>query len=379
MSQRRNSLLIVAAAVLAGAGAGAATYAALPDKTATTRVAEPVTGVPARTADQSLREVSERAAKGVVEITTVGTSEQDQDPFPFDGPNQQRGQGSGFVYDEQGHVITNQHVVAGADSVSVRFANGATYRATVVGSDASTDLAVLDVDAPESLLQPLALGDSGELEVGDGVVAIGSPFGLEGTVTSGIVSALDREMTAPNDFVIDGSIQTDAAVNRGNSGGPLLNMSGEVVGVIAQVASASSANAGVAFAISSNTARPVVSQLLDDGEVEHPYLGVGLVTIPESVADRLGSAAGAAITEVRPGTPAARASLRAATGSRTVGAESYPTGGDVITALDGQRVQSADDLRERIERKRPGDEVTLTAVRDGETRTVRVTLGTRPS
>src|SRR5919197_4497834 len=208
--------------------------------------------------------------------------------------------GSGFVYDTAGHVITNQHVVDGATSVRVTFWNGKTYTARVVGTDPSTDLAVLDVDAPSSVLFPLTLGDSSKVQVGDSVVAIGAPFGLAETVTAGIVSALHRQMTSPNNFAIDDSIQTDAAINHGNSGGPLLNQQGHVIGVNAQIESESGGNDGVGFAIPSNTVRSVVSQILATGKAEHAYLGVSLD----------GNAEQARIAEVRTGGPAADAGLK---------------------------------------------------------------------
>src|SRR5206468_775980 len=173
-----------------------------------------------------------------------------------------------------GNVITNAHVVDGATSISVRFWNGATYKGTVVGSDPSTDLAVVHVDAPSSLLVPLTLGDSSAVEVGDGVVAIGAPFGLEETVTSRIVSALHRQIDAPNNFTIPDSIQTDAAINHGNSGGPLLDLQGKVIGVNAQIESDSGGNDGVGFAIPSNTVKAIVSQLLANGKAQHAFLGV---------------------------------------------------------------------------------------------------------
>ena len=182
----------------------------------------------------------------------------------------------GFVYDTQGHVITNQHVVDGAQSVSVKFANGRTYSATVVGADPSTDLAVIDVDAPASVLKPLELGDSSAVEVGDGVIAIGSPFGLDQTVTTGIVSALHRQITSPNNFSIDNAIQTDAAINHGNSGGPLLDMDGDVIGVNSQIESDSGGNDGVGFAVPSNTISRIAGALIDNGSVEHAYLGVAI-------------------------------------------------------------------------------------------------------
>jgi putative serine protease PepD len=211
------------------------------------------------------------------------------------------------------------------------------------------------------------------------VVAIGSPFGLEQTVTSGIVSALHRTMTAPNNFSINDSIQTDAAINHGNSGGPLLNAQGRVIGVNAQIESDSGGNDGVGFAIPSNTVRSIVSQLAVTGEVRHAYLGVGVQEIPVSVADELDLVEGVAITEIRADTPAARAGLRAATGSRLVDGQRYPTGGDVITAIDGSRATSAAELQSIIDGKKPGDSVSITYVRDGDTRTARVQLAARPS
>jgi S1-C subfamily serine protease len=377
---RPTRTLSLAAALVAAAGigaGGAATYAALSSEDTRT-VVRPVTvegSEPAASASPlSVNQIYRRAYKGVVEITVTAEGSES----PFGGPRAQ-GEGSGFVYDREGHVVTNQHVVEGASSVSVRLWNGQTYDAEVVGTDASTDLAVLDVDAPASVLTPLRLGDSSEVKVGDGVVAIGSPFGLEQTVTSGIVSALHRQMTAPNDFSINDSIQTDAAINHGNSGGPLLNSRGRVIGVNAQIESESGGNDGVGFAIPSNTVRSIVSQLVETGEVEHAYLGVGVQTIPASAAEELDLVEGVALTEVGPDTPASRAGLRAATGSRLVDGQSYPTGGDVVTALDGKKITSAEELQSVIDAKKPGDTVSITFVRDGDRRTVQVQLASRPS
>jgi putative serine protease PepD len=215
------------------------------------------------------------------------------------------------------------------------------------------------------------------------VVAIGSPFGLDQTVTSGIVSALHRQMDAPNGFTINDSIQTDAAINHGNSGGPLLNLRGQVVGVNAQIETAennaSSDNAGVGFAIPSNTVKAIANQLIANGNVEHAYLGVGVQEIPASVASQLGQAAGVAITGVREGTPAESANLKASTSTQTIAGTPYPTGGDVITAIDGKEVSSSAELQSAIDAKRPGDKVTLTIVRSGDERTITVTLTQRPS
>ena len=356
--RRPTSSLSLVAALVAGAfigvGGGAATYAALSSgntKTVVRQVTVADSQPAANASGLSVNSIYDRTHKGVVEITVSGRTE----PSPFGGSERQQAQGSGFVYDSQGRIVTNEHVVDGAQSISVRFWNGKSYRATVLGTDASTDLAVLDVDAPASVLSPLPLGDSSEVQVGDTVVAIGSPFGLEQTVTAGIVSALHRQMTSPNNFTIDDSIQTDAAINHGNSGGPLIDSSGRVIGVNSQIASDSGGNEGVGFAIPSNTAKSIVSQLIDSGKVEHAFLGVRLQDA---------SGGGGQITLVQANSPARRAGLRS---------------GDVVTRVDDKKVGTADELRAAINAKRPGDRVSLTYRRDGQTHTVRITLANRPS
>ena len=345
-----------AAALLTAAGlgaGGAATYAGLTDSGGTKTVVRQVTVTSsepaANSSSLSVGDIYKRTQAGVVEITVTSTQ-----ATPFGGGQAQRAQGSGFVFDSQGHIITNQHVVDGATSISVRFSNGQSYKATLVGSDASTDLAVIKVDAPASLLHPLTLGDSSQVAVGDGVVAIGSPFGLENTVTSGIVSALHRQMTSPNNFSIDDSIQTDAAINHGNSGGPLLNSQGQVIGVNAQIESDSGGNDGVGFAVPANTVRKIATKLIATGKVEHAFLGVSLS--PASNGVRL--------TGVCSGMPAAKAGLQS---------------GDIVTAFAGQKTSSVDALRFAVDAKRPGDAVRVTFLRDGKTRTATVTLGTRPA
>jgi putative serine protease PepD len=376
----RSSILAALAAALAiGAGGAVAVYGAVNGrntKTVVRQVTVQNSSPAASTSSLSVGQIYRQAYKGVVEITVASGS---GNLSPFGGSQTQRAQGSGFVYDTSGDVITNQHVVAGATSISVKFWNGATYKATVVGTDASTDLAVIKVDAPSSLLVPLTLGDSGKIAVGDGVVAIGSPFGLQETVTSGIVSALHRQMTSPNNFTIDDSIQTDAAINHGNSGGPLLDQHGSVIGVNAQIESDSGGNEGVGFAIPSNTVKSIVSQLLSSGKVAHAFLGVSGVTIPSSVAGNLNLAAGAEVATVRTGTPAAKAGLRAATGTRAVNGQDYPTGGDVITAVDGTKIATVNALVSAVNTKKPGDAISITYVRGGTSHTVRVTLTSRPS
>ena len=376
---RTRSLVLIAgliAALAVGVGAGAVAFAVLGNDGTTTVVRQVTVGTTQQAASAgalSIGEIYDRTYKSVVEITVSSTS-----GSPF-GNQQQQAQGSGFVYDSNGDIVTNQHVVSGATSMSVRFWNGATYKASLVGSDASTDLAVIRVDAPGSLLSPLTLGDSDNLQVGDGIVAIGSPFGLEESVTSGIVSALHREMTAPNNFTINDSIQTDAAINHGNSGGPLLNAQGQVIGINSQIDSQSGGSDGVGFAVPSDTVRAIASQLVQSGKVEHAYLGVQIVAIPSDAAQQLGVPEGVEVTKVVSGTPADDAGLRASTGQKTVDGQTYPTSGDVIVAFDGKSVSSAAALQTAVDSKRPGDSVTITYVRDGKSKTVRVTLDTRPS
>jgi S1-C subfamily serine protease len=373
-----TAALVAAAAI--GAGGGAATYAALgkEDGGAVVRQVTVESPEPAASTSESLSasEIYEKTSKSVVEITSTAATKSDG---LGQGEQQAQGQGSGFVFDSDGYIVTNDHVVEGADGASVRFWDGSTYDATIVGADPSTDLAVIKVDAPADMLVPLTVGDSTQLTVGEGVVALGSPFGLEGTITSGIVSALNRQMTSPNNFTINNSIQTDAAINHGNSGGPLLNGAGEVVGVNTQIKSESGGSDGIGFAVPSSTVASIVPQIISSGSVEHAYLGVGVASLSDSVAAELGVPAGAMVTEVREGTPAAESGLRPATGSTMVDGQSYPTGGDVITAVDGDAVMDAADLQSAIDAKKPGDTVSITYTRGGESTTVEVSLGTRPS
>jgi putative serine protease PepD len=354
--RRITPLLVLFLTGLAGAAVGVGTYAAVGGRTTTTTVVReaPVRGKATSNASGglSVNEIYRRTSPGVVEVTVRSTT---QSQFPFGGPQESVGQGSGFVYDSSGHVVTNEHVIAGATTVHVKFQDGKTYSAKVIGTDASTDVAVVKVDAPASELHPLTLADSSTVAVGDGVVAIGSPFGLENSVTSGIVSGLNRTISSPNNFSIPNAIQTDAAINHGNSGGPLLDSSGNVIGITSQIESNSGANDGVGFAVPSNTVRSIVSQLLAHGKVAHAYLGIEVGTA---------SNGGAVVGSVHSGTPAARAGLRA---------------GDVIIKIDGSSIGSASELQQAIDARKPGDDVALVVRRNGATRTVHVTLGTRPS
>ncbi len=289
--------------------------------------------------------------------------------------------GSGFVIDDEGHILTNAHVVEGAKDITVEVGeDGEQRKAELVGADPSSDVALLDVDESDDLTA-LELGDSGGAEVGDPVVAIGNPFGLDRTVTSGIVSAKQRQIQAPNGFSISDVIQTDAAVNPGNSGGPLLDSGGRVIGINSQIASTSGANDGVAFAVPIATAKDVADQLLDDGSVERAYLGItgGDVTPEAAQALDLDVDAGAIVEQVFQGGPADDAGLRGSDGQANVGGQAIPSGGDVITDLNGEPIEGMEDVINAVNTGKPGDELQLTVVRDGGTEQVTVTLGERPA
>ena len=288
--------------------------------------------------------------------------------------------GSGFAIDREGHVLTNQHVVDDAQRVTVRVdEEGDPVPARVVGTDPSTDLALLKVDPDEVKgLRPLTLGTSRGLRVGEPTVAIGSPFGLEGTITTGIVSALERQIESPNGFSIDDVIQTDAAINPGNSGGPLLDARGRVIGINSQIATdGDRANSGVGFAVPVDTAREVVPQLKRDGEVRRAYLGVSTARVTGEVAEALDLPVrdGALVQEVIPDGPADKAGLR---GGRRATAVGVRAGGDLIVEVDGRRIQDPEDVAEAVERRKPGDRVTVEFLRGGDRRSVQVTLGKRP-
>ena len=279
-----------------------------------------------------------------------------------------KGSGTGFVIEDDGTIVTNAHVVDGASAARVIFNDsGEPVPATILGKDVSTDLAVLRVkpsDAPK--LRPLALADSDTVQVGDAAIAIGYPLGLDRTITAGIISGLGREIEAPNGFSIDKVIQTDAPINPGNSGGPLLDAKGRVIGVNSQIATdgASQGNVGIGFAIPSNTVRQIVPKLEAGQTVAHPYMGV-------STSEAIGGASGALVRDVKPGSPAAKGGLRAASSSGE--------GGDLIVAIGGKPINGPDDVIHAVTAKQPGDEVAVVVLRDGKRQTLDVVLGTRPT
>ena len=380
MSRRR--IPIVVAIVLIAVTACSAVQASPPVAPALAPTVAPVfvsaTDSAGSSQEQSPVEVYRRANPAVVNIAVV-LATQDSSSQGAD-----MAQGSGFLYDTEGRIVTNNHVVAGATRIEVTFADGSTQRARILGVDPDTDLAVLKVDAVPTGTQPLPLGDSGVLQVGQSVAAIGNPFGLEGTLTLGIVSAIGRVVPSGlSQFSIPQVIQTDAAINPGNSGGPLLNLRGEVVGVNTQIRTADGvrANSGVGFAVPSNSVARVVPALIADGRYTWPWLGVrgGSVTTAIAQANSLGQLRGAYIIEVLPGGPADKAGLRGATREQTVDGLTMPIGGDVVTAVDGNLVRTFDDLLTYIAlRAQVGQVVQLTVQRDGGEQTSAVTLDARP-
>ena len=295
---------------------------------------------------------------------------------------QAQGQGSGFVIDSEGHILTNAHVVDGAGPVFVSFSNADRVQATIVGKDDSTDTALLKVTESADALRPLALGSSTSVNVGDPVVAIGNPFGLDRTITSGIVSAVARQIQAPNGFPINNAIQTDAAINHGNSGGPLLNMQGQVIGINSQIAdSGIDANVGVGFAIPIDMVKQIAADLQKNGKVTHAWLGVALSPIDPKLAAavKLAAQKGAMVQTVQPASPAASAGLKGSTDQKVIGGETYAIGGDIITSVDGKPVESITELQTAIQEHRAGDVVKLTVARDSGTTELSVTLGTQPT
>jgi S1-C subfamily serine protease len=322
---------------------------------------------------------------GVAFIESQIESQPSESFNPFGEPEPESGKasGSGFVIDGEGHLLTNNHVIEGASKVTVKFGDSdKTYDAEVVGTDPGTDIALLKVDAPAKELHPLPLGRSSDLEVGDPVVAIGNPFGLERTVTSGIVSALQRQIQAPNGFSISHVIQTDAAINPGNSGGPLINAAGEVIGINAQIATGggSNGNVGIGFAIPIDTVRGEIQQLKTTGEVAHAYIGIegGSITPDLAKALNLPVEEGVIVQAVTEDGPADKAGIEGGTTSATIEGAEVRLGGDIITAVDGKEIAEMDELVETISGAEPGDELELTIIHDGEEKTVDVTLGRQP-
>ncbi len=369
-TRARRRILWLAAPLVAGAAIGVGGYAGLTggdSATPATSTAAPVvstsTNVASTAAQFDAATIYEMDSPGVVDIEVTQTSQgtgQGLSPFA-PGGSQATAQGTGYVYDKAGNIITAEHVVSGASKISVRFQDGTIATAKLVGTDPSTDTAVINVSVPAAKLKPLALANSEAVVPGEGVVAIGSPFGYSGSITAGIVSAIDRNIQAPNGFSIPNTIQTDAAINHGNSGGPLIDASGKVIGTNVQIAldtqsSGNSDNAGVGFAVPSNTVKSVADALIAGKTVQHAYLGVSVGDSP--------SGSGALIGTVRAGGPAATGGLKA---------------GDTVTAIDGAAIVDSNGLTASVAGHKPGDKIALKVTRDGSTLDLTVTLGTRPA
>ena len=388
---RSRAVGLFTVALLGGGVAlgGAAALGKLGDHTTVIRQEAAVPGSSAPVVLQqgkglSINEIYRASAPAVVHIETTTRTQQPSDFFgnPFGTTETQRALGSGFVIDKAGHIVTNYHVVRGANTIQVSFSNNERFKAKLVGVDPSTDVAVLRVEVKSRALKSLPLGNSESVRVGDQVIAIGNPFGLDRSVTSGIVSAVQRRIEAPNQLSISHVIQTDAALNHGNSGGPLLNAQGQVIGVNAQIETGgqSQGNVGIGFAIPINTVKDVVAELIKHGKVEHPFLGIEGKTLQPNIGRlfHLPVTSGVLVASVRPGSGAAKAGLKPATSQVTVEGESWPAGGDVIVKVDGGPVPSIERLVDLIASKKPGDKIDLEVVRGTSRTHVNVKLGRQP-
>ena len=359
------------------------------DSGKTVTVAEPLSA-PVDTSEASngsnrVNQIYRRDGQGVAFISSQLKPKESSGLSPFGEPEGGGvATGSGILIDTEGHVLTNNHVVEGADKVEVKLGSSdKTYTAEVVGADPATDVALLKVEAPADSLHPLVLGDSSSVEVGEPVVAIGNPFGLDRTVTSGIVSAIQRQIQAPNGFSISHVIQTDAAINPGNSGGPLIESEGKVIGINSQIQTGGSGdgNVGIGFAVPINTAREVVQQLEAHGEIKHAYLGIsgGSITPDLAKALKLPEEEGVLVNEVVKGGPADEAGIKGGDTSATIEGASFRLGGDVITEVNGKKITGMEDVINAVNAASPGDKMELTVDRDGKPQTITVTLGVRPA
>ena len=368
----------IVAVVMLSAGIGATT-----NKTVVERTSFSGGQSQATSGELTPRQIYQRDAPGVVYITAK-VIQQNSSPFdPFPTTSRGTATGSGFVINRNGVILTNAHVISGAVKISVAFADNQTVTAKVIGKDPDDDLALLKVNPDGLNLVPLVLGDSSTVQVGDPTVAIGNPFGLPRTLTTGVVSALQRSIQAPNNFAIDNVIQTDAPINPGNSGGPLINAQGQVIGINSQIETGTSGNGsvGIGFAVPINTARAVIPQIEKLGKVVQGFLGITTITVDPALASlHLGSSYGALIQTVQSPSPAATAGLRAGNLQTTLpdGITQVQQGGDIIVAVDGHRIAGASALEDAILADHPGQRATLSIVRGTEHLTVKVTLGTRP-
>jgi putative serine protease PepD len=377
---------VAAVAVMVGTGLA-------PVKTETRTVVQQTgtSNVALTTSGLTPEQIYGKYSKGVVEVMSTFEAASTMTPFGPTGPQSAQALGTGFVVSKDGYILTNAHVVNDngqtAKSVSVAFkGTGSDSTATtkvdakIVGVDNTSDVALLKVDPGKTGdLTVLPLGDSSELQVGEPVVAIGNPLGYDFSLTTGVVSALDRELQSPNGSVISNGIQTDAAINSGNSGGPLIDSSGHVIGINEQIASQSGGNQGLGFAVPINTAVRVMDQLKSGGQVKYAWLGIQGQTLTSDVASALGiKGEGVLVAQAVDGSPAAKAGIKGGSEQKTIQGQTYVVGGDVITAVDGQQLSSMDELAGIVSQHSPGDKVKLTVLRDGKTLEVTATLGEKP-
>jgi S1-C subfamily serine protease len=335
----------------------------------TSALGSAATPVAARQATLTAGEIYKRDAPGVVYVR-ARSLQSGSSPFDLEPRTEDVATGSGFVIDDKGRLLTNAHVVSGATDIRVTFSGDRTVPAQVLGKDEDTDLALLAVDPKGLDLQPLELGSSRSVQVGDPTVAIGNPFGLDRTLTTGVVSAMQRRITAPSGFSIDNVIQTDAAINPGNSGGPLIDATGRVIGINSQIATSTGGNVGIGFAVPIDTAKAAIPELVAHHMVSHAYLGIRAVDQSSLVSIDDGTKPGVRVAQLDPSGPAARAGIL---GDGTV------AGGDVILSLDGTPVKSMADIDDVIARHRPGDGIPVVVERDGSRRTLQVQLSERPA
>ncbi|HWA55349.1 MAG TPA: trypsin-like peptidase domain-containing protein [Solirubrobacterales bacterium] len=363
--------------------------------TTTTTIPAPITASTSASDEGSgdsntVNEIYRHDGQGVAFIeSTLAPKEEESSPLNPFGEGESSGggvaTGSGFLIDDEGHIVTNNHVVEGATKVEVKLGSSDTeHEAEVVGTDPATDIALLKVEVPAGQQHPLSLGNSAKVSVGDPVVAIGNPFGLDRTVTAGIVSALQRQIQAPNGFAISHVIQTDAAINPGNSGGPLIDSEGSVIGINSQIQTGGSGdgNVGIGFAIPINTAREVVEQIEKNGKVQHAYIGISGGDITPALAKvlKLPVEKGVLVNEVVKGSPADKAGLEGGDTEATIEGVPVRLGGDVITEVEGKPVSSMEEVVDAVNSAQPGDKMELTVLRgDNETKHVTVTLGVRPA
>ena len=394
LSVRALELVVVAVAGGALALGGAAVFGKLGSNTTIQQIT-PLSGgggigtatlqAPSNGTALSPEEIYRRDAPGVVQITATSVTQVQSDPFNLlpAAPQSEQSLGSGFVIDKAGHIITNYHVIEGAQKVQVSFSGQDQIAATVVGKDPSTDIAVLKIDAHARALTPIELGNSDAVTVGDPVYAIGNPFGFTRTLTTGVVSAVQRQIEAPNSLPIDHAIQTDAAINHGNSGGPLIDSLGRVIGVTSQISTGTTGqqgNLGIGFAIPVNTVRNVAAQIIASGKALHAFLGLSAAPVTPQLAKlfHLPTTAGLLVQDVLAGSGADKAGIKAGSTSVVVQGESYQIGGDIITAVDGVRVTTYEQLRDAVAQRKPGQTLRLELYRGTAKKSVTARLGQQP-